>query len=136
LSEKSDLELKEYFEGASISVGFVLLSITILANIYPYINSSDLGIQEPVFLILYIAIHLVGGSLGGYLIGIRNIRKTIWHAVHTSALTYIIESISFFLLRWSIAGDLWALISLMVGGVIGGIFAKRKQLLNKMGNLG
>jgi uncharacterized protein YneF (UPF0154 family) len=127
LSEKSDLELKEYLTGASISVGFILLTITVLTKIYPYINSSDPAIQEPVFLILYIAIHLVGGSIGGYLTGIRNRERAIWDAAHTGAATYIIESVSFYLLRWSIAGDLWSLISLIVGSIIGGIIARRKQ---------
>jgi uncharacterized protein YneF (UPF0154 family) len=128
LSEKSDLELKEYLAGASISVGFILLAIIILTKIYPYINLSDPAIQEPVFLILYIVIHLVGGSIGGYLVGIRYIERAIWNAAHTGAATYIIESVSFYLLRWGIAGDLWSLISLLVGGVIGGMIARVKKL--------
>jgi hypothetical protein len=127
------LELKEYLAGATISVGFILLAILILTNIYPFFNSSDPTIQEPVFLVLYIAIHIIGGTLGGYLVGMRNIERAIWTAMHTGAATYIIESVSFYLLRWSIAGDLWSLISLILGGVIGGMVARRKQLLKKWG---
>lgn len=136
MSKRPDLELKEYLAGASISVGFILVAILILTNIYPYISSADPAIQEPVFLVLYISIHLVGGSLGGYLAGIKNIERAIWTAAHTGAATYIIESVSFFLLRWSIAGDLWSLISLLIGSVIGGLTARRKQILKKMGNVG
>ncbi len=121
-----DPTLEEYVGGASVSFGLVTLVLQILGGIISYKGLEEkLYLYDPLIaLILYLALHIVSGWLGAYLVT-RRIQNTRIRLVRAGLLTglgaYIIEAIVTLIFVRSFPQSAWALIGFVFGGSLGGM---------------
>jgi hypothetical protein len=130
----SKSDIRDYAAGACLAFGVVLLAEEALNFYYASLGwngISPIGEAEPLSS-LFIGVHTIGGLLSGYLIGRRRVERVIPTALIAAVLAYIIESLFFRLLVGSFQGSLWALLSLIGGGVFGASFASVQKARRRL----
>lgn len=130
----SKSDIRDYVAGACLAFGVVLLAEEALSIYYAslgWVGISPIGEAEPLSS-LFIGVHTVGGLLSGYLVGRKRAERIVPTALIAAVLAYLIESLFFRLLVGSFQGSLWALLSLVGGGVFGASFASIQRARRRL----
>lgn len=111
-----------YFAGASLAFGLPFLMIELLALFY---GGSERVLN--IFFTLVVALHLVGGLVGGY--SAARIAKGDLVRVGTVAgvLAYIIQQVVYTIFYgWGVVGDAMTMIGLIGGSTVGAVLYKSR----------
>ena len=124
VSEKKEQNFKGYLASSAISIGFILVVMEVTRMV---LSPEGPGSYSASFLdkitILFMAIHLIGGSLGAFVLAARTPEKPISMGIVTALLTYIIEYVYFYLFGGLTSAGFIILITLIIGGVSGVMLA-------------
>ena len=74
---------------------------------------------------IYLASHLAGGFLGGYLVARVRRADYIMTGTVTAVLAYIFEFVYNMVVEATLT-DIYAMLSLLIGGIIGAMFLRAK----------
>jgi putative membrane protein (TIGR04086 family) len=114
--------LRNYAAGAAITFGIVLFTFQILALVLLFFGKKQEEI--PALDTAYILMHTIGGLLGSYLVARRVEEDHIQVGVVTVIMAYVFESVYSLVFGERPLTDIWVLSSLLIGGIIGAVFAK------------
>lgn len=123
MAEEAQKVMGDYVAGASLAFGIIILAHELLGAYYAWQGAEPGGINEELILAVFSIVHLLGGLSGGYLVGRRNKRSVVQTGIFTALLAFIIESVYFLVFTGSFEGNLLALLSLIVGSVLGAVLA-------------
>lgn len=118
---------QEYFAGASLAFGLVLLTFQAIGLYYSWSGQGGTYPPGDWFVTLYLGMHILSGLLGGFLVARRSRDRAIQVGGMTGVLAYIIEAIYFLIFGGRIVGDLWTLASIVGGGIAGGLYAEKRR---------
>ncbi|MCX6648820.1 MAG: hypothetical protein NTV61_05465 [Candidatus Bathyarchaeota archaeon] len=122
---KSERDFRNYLAGAALAFGIVLLSSQILQLLFGG-NSVDAGSELYGLIVnIYLSAHLVGGFAGGYLVARVKNSDFIQVGTVTAILAYIFEFIYNIVVE-SATTDIYAAVSLLIGGIIGAMFFRAR----------
>jgi hypothetical protein len=111
-----------YFAGASLAFGLPFLTIELLALIY---GGSENVLS--IFSTLFIALHFVGGLLGGYSAARIAKGDLIRVGTVTGVLAYIFQQVVFTIFYGGgVVGDAWTMIGLIGGSSVGAVIYKSR----------
>jgi hypothetical protein len=111
-----------YFAGASLAFGPPFLAAELLALIY---GGSERVLN--VFSTLFVALHLVGGLLGGYSAARIAKGDLVRVGTVTGVLAYIIRQVVYtFFYGWGAGGDAVTMIGLIGGSTVGAALYKMR----------
>jgi uncharacterized protein YneF (UPF0154 family) len=128
---KSERDFRNYLAGAALAFGVVLLSSQILQLLFGG-NSVAAGSELYSLIVnIYLTAHLVGGFLGGYLVARVRRADYIQTGTVTGILAYIFEFIYNIVVEGAMT-DIYAAVSLLIGGIIGSMFFRSKMEREKM----
>ncbi len=115
--------VREYLAGAVLALGINILMLQLIAALYgiPGLGWGELMDQWSWTFAPFIIVHILGGVVGGYLVGLRRVGESFTPGVATAVMAYVLEYIYQILFEGSFQGSLWALICLVGGGVFGSI---------------
>jgi hypothetical protein len=122
---KSERDFRNYLAGAALSFGIVLLTSQILQIIYGGASETDITAAYDLIMQVYLAAHVIGGFAGGYLVARVKQTDFIQTGTVTAIVAYIFEVIYNFVVEGSNT-DIYAAISLLVGGIVGAMFYRAK----------
>jgi hypothetical protein len=122
--------LKQYFAGAGLALGIIILTLQGIEIISLYINSEE----NTVIFVLKIMPHVIGGYLAGYLVT-KNIKGDhLIIGLTTAVLTYIIEMFYFAMLSDKTLSDTWILGSLIISNIAGAFRARTTIIKQNLSN--
>jgi len=111
-----------YFAGASLAFGLPFLIIELLALIY---GGSEK--VQTVFSTLFIALHLLGGLLGGYSAARIAKGDLVRVGTVTGVLAYIIQQVVYTIFYgWGAVGDALTMVGLIGGSTVGAVIYKSR----------
>ena len=111
-----------YFAGASLAFGLPFLIMELLALLF---GGSDRVLS--VYSTLFIAIHLIGGLLGGYSAARIAKGDLIRVGTVTGVLAYIIQQVVYTTFYgWGAVGDALTMIGLVGGSTVGAVIYKSR----------
>jgi hypothetical protein len=116
--------LRNYAAGAAITFGVVLFTFQIAGLLLVGKTPEELQALDNILFTVYISVHTIGGLAGAYLVARRVAEDHIQVGVVTVILGYVFESLYFLIFGDRQIVDIWVLISLLIGGIIGAAFAK------------
>ena len=116
--------LRNYAAGAEITFGIVLFTFQLAGLLLVGKTPEELQTLDNILFTVFIAVHTISGLAGSYLVARRVEVDHIQVGVVTVILGYIFESIYFLLFGDRQIVDIWVLVSLLIGGIIGAAFAK------------
>jgi hypothetical protein len=120
--EEEKDSFRVYFAGASLAFGLPFLIIELLALIY-----GDSERVLSVFSTLVVALHLVGGLLGGYSAARIAKGDLIRVGTVTGVLAYIIQQVVYTIFYgWGAVGDALTMIGLIGGATVGAFIYKSR----------
>lgn len=131
---KSQRDFRNYLAGAALAFGIVLLSSQILQLLFGG-NSVEAGSELYSLIVnIYLTAHLVGGFLGGFLVARVRRADYIQTGTVTGIMAYIFEFIYNIVVEGAMT-DIYAAVSLLIGGIIGAMFYKarieREKIVSK-----
>ena len=111
-----------YFAGASLAFGLPFLIIELLALIY---GGSER--VQTVFSTLVVALHLLGGLLGGYSAARIAKGDLVRVGTVTGVLAYIIQQVVYTIFYgWGAVGDALTMVGLIGGSTVGAVIYKSR----------
>jgi hypothetical protein len=111
-----------YFAGASLAFGLPFLIIELLALIY---GGSE-SVQN-VFSTLVVALHLIGGLLGGYSAARIAKGDLVRVGTVTGVLAYILQQVVYTIFYgWGAVGDALTMVGLIGGSTVGAVIYKSR----------
>ncbi len=123
---KSQRDFRNYLAGAALAFGVVLLVSQVLQLLYGGLAPGDRESVYTLIMGIYIASHLVGGFLGGYLVARVRRSNYLLTGTVTAVLAYIFE-FAYNLIVEATLTDIYAMVSLLIGAVIGAMFMRAKM---------
>jgi hypothetical protein len=123
---KSQRDFRNYLAGAALAFGVVLLTSQILQLMYGGLSLTD---REPLYSLImniYLASHVAGGFLGGYLVARVRGKDFIQTGTVTAVLAYIFEFVYNIVVE-SAFTDIYAMLSLLIGGIVGAMFFRARM---------
>jgi len=122
---KSERDFRNYLGGAALAFGIVLLSSEILHLVFGGVSEADAASLYPTILDIYLAVHVVGGFLGGYLVA--RVRHTgfIQTGIITAVIAFVFEFVYNIVVLQAVT-DLYALVSLLIGCIIGAVVLRAR----------
>lgn len=128
---KSERDFRNYLAGAALAFGVVLLTSQILQLIF---GGVSVGVGDELYNLIvniYLSAHLVGGFLGGYLVARVRRADYIQTGTVTAILAYIFEFVYNIVVEAAMT-DIYAAVSLLIGGIIGAMFFRAKTERGKI----
>ncbi len=122
---KSERDFRNYLAGAALAFGTVLLVSQILQLMYGGLAPADRESVYTMVMDVYLAAHIGGGFLGGYLVARVRRRDYIMTGTLTAVLAYIFEFIYNIVVEATLT-DIYALLSLLIGAVVGAMFMRAR----------
>ena len=130
---KSQRDFRNYLAGAALAFGVVLLVNQVLQLMYGGLALAD---RESVYALIMefnIASHIIGGSLGGYLVA--RVRRTNYILTGTlTAVIAIIFEFSYNELIYQQPIGIYEILCLLIGGIIGAMFMRARLGSNRITN--
>jgi hypothetical protein len=121
--EEGKDSFRVYFAGASLAFGLPFLIIELLALIY---GGSER--VQTIFSTLVVALHLLGGLLGGYSAARIAKGDLIRVGTVTGVLAYIIQQVVYTIFYgWGAVGDALTMIGLIGGSTVGAVIYKSRM---------
>ena len=122
---KSERDFRNYLAGAALAFGVVLLTSQIIKLVFGETSIVEGDALYSLIFNIYLIAHLGGGFFGGYLVArVRRI-DYIQTGTVTAILAYIFEFV-YNLIIEPIHLDIYAVVSLLIGGIIGAMFFRAK----------
>jgi uncharacterized protein YneF (UPF0154 family) len=122
---KSQRDFRNYLAGAALAFGVVLLFSQVLQLMYGGLAPADRESVYSLIMNVYLASHLAGGFLGGYLVARVRRADYIMTGTVTAVLAYIIEFVYNLVVEATLT-DIYAMVSLLIGAIIGAMFLRAK----------
>jgi hypothetical protein len=123
MEEKAQQVFQDYFAGASIAFGIPFLALEIMGVLYG--GSVHLAERIDDFILVILVLHIVGGSVGGFLVARKRQKPFYQIALITGVFAYILEQIIYFLFFLRLIDETYNLITLVVGSLIGSYFGSK-----------
>ena len=130
--ENKNLSFKDYLASSAISIGVILISLELMSFVVSMegIVSNSTNFFNKISL-LFMAIHLIGGLLGAFILA-RKINEPPLHlGLVTSLITYIIEFFYFSLFGGLINAGFLIIVTLMSGSIVGVMIANSNFFSSK-----
>ncbi len=130
--ENKNLSFKDYLASSAISIGVILVLMELLSFVVSMesIISNSTNFFNKISL-LFMAIHLIGGLVGTFILA-RKINDPPLHlGVVTSLITYIIEFVYFLLFGGLINAGFLIIVTLMSGSIVGVMIANSNFFSSK-----
>ncbi len=121
----TERDFRNYLAGAALAFGVVLLTSQILQLVFGGATVEPGSDLYSWIINIYLAAHMLGGFLGGFLVA--RVRKADFIQVGT--VTAILAFIFEFLYNIVVEGaatDIYAAVSLLIGGIIGAMFYRAR----------
>jgi hypothetical protein len=112
---------RDYLASAALAFGVVLFASLILQTAYGGLSPEE---REPLYgfvVTVYLGAHIVGGFLGSYLVSRVRHNNFIKTGIITGTLAYILEFVYNIVVEAAFT-DIYALLSLLIGCIIGSMF--------------
>ncbi len=121
----TERDFRNYLAGAALAFGVVLLTSQILQLVFGGATVEPDSDLYSWIINIYLAAHMLGGFLGGFLVA--RVRKAdfIQIGTVTAILAYIFEFLYNIVVEGS-ATDIYAAVSLLIGGIIGAMFYRAR----------
>jgi len=123
---KSQRDFRNYLAGAALAFGVVLLVSQVLQLLYGGLAPGDRESVYTLIIGIYITSHIIGGFLGGYLVARVRRSNYLLTGIVTAVLAYIFE-FAYNLIVEATLTDIYAIVSLLIGAVIGVMFMRAKM---------
>jgi hypothetical protein len=114
---------KNYFAGAAISFSIVLIAIQIIALYFAGMSEEQAMSLNYLRFALMLTVNFLGGAVGSFLVARRVGGNYLQVGIITAICSYILESI-YYILFGEGSSDMLVIVSLVLGGVVGSLFAK------------
>lgn len=122
---KSERDFRNYLAGAALAFGIVLLTSQILQLVFGG-ATVDVGSElYSIIINIYLAAHLLGGFAGGFLVARVRRADFVQVGTVTAILAYIFEFVYNVVVEGA-ATDIYAAVSLLIGGIIGSMFYRAR----------
>lgn len=131
---KSERNFRNYLAGAALAFGTVLLTSQVLQIAYGGLGQTELDSMMSILTDTYLAAHIAGGFLGGYLVARVRRKDYIQTGTLVAVLAYIFEFV-YNVLVVRMLTDIWAMLSLLIGGIVGTMFFRVRLERDKIVNL-
>jgi drug/metabolite transporter (DMT)-like permease len=118
---------KNYLAGAALSFGVVLIVTQMVALYVAGLSEEEAMSLDYVRFNLLLAVNFLGGALGSFLVARKVGDDYIQVGTVTAICSYILETVFFFFFGEGPSPDIWVIISLISGGMIGSLFAKAQD---------
>lgn len=115
---------KNYLAGAALSFGVVLIVTQMVALYVAGLSEEEAASLDYVRFNLLLAVNFLGGALGSFLVARKVGDDYVQVGTVTAICSYILETVYFFFFGEGPSPDVWVIMSLISGGVIGALFAK------------
>jgi LytS/YehU family sensor histidine kinase len=122
---KGQRDFRNYLAGAALAFGVVLLFSQVLQLMYGGLAPADRESVYSLIMNVYLASHLAGGFLGGYLVARVRRADYIMTGTVTAVLAYIFEFVYNLVVEATLT-DIYAMVSLLIGAIIGAMFLRAK----------
>lgn len=130
--ENKNLSFKDYLASSAISIGVILVLMELMSFVVSMegIVSNSTNFFNKISL-LFMAIHLIGGLLGTFILARKIIDPPLHLGVVTSLITYIIEFVYFLLFGGLINAGFLIIVTLMSGSIVGVMIANSNFFSSK-----
>ena len=120
---KSQRDFRNYLAGAALAFGIVLIVSQVLQLMYGGLPLEERESVYSLIMNVYLASHVAGGFLGGYLVA--RVRRTdfIMTGTITAVLAYIFEFVYNLVVLQTLT-DIYAMVSLLIGAIVGAMFLR------------
>jgi drug/metabolite transporter (DMT)-like permease len=118
---------KNYFAGAALSFSVVLIVTQMVALYFDGLSAEEAVSLDYVRSNLLFAVNFLGGALGSFLVARKVGDDYIQVGTVTAICSYILETVFFFFFGEEPSSDIWVIMSLVSGGIIGSLFAKAQN---------
>lgn len=126
---------KNYLAGAALSFGVVLIVTQMVALYVAGLSEEEAMSLGYVRVNLLLVINFLGGALGSFLLARKVGDDYIQVGTITAICSYILETVYFFFFGEGQSPDVWVIVSLVSGGVIGSLFAKAQDEKRRLAEL-
>jgi hypothetical protein len=126
---------KNYLAGAALSFGVVLIATQMVALYVAGLSEEEAMSLGYVRVNLLLVINFLGGALGSFLLARKVGDDYIQVGTITAICSYILETVYFFFFGEGQSPDVWVIVSLVSGGVIGSLFAKAQDEKRRLAEL-
>jgi hypothetical protein len=126
---------KNYLAGAALSFGVVLIVTQMVALYVAGLSEEEAMSLDYVRFNLLLAVNFLGGALGSFLVARKVGDDYIQVGTITAICSYILETVYFFFFGEGQSPDVWVIVSLVSGGVIGSLFAKAQDEKRRLAEL-
>ena len=116
--------IRNYAAGAALSFGVVLFTFQLTAILLSGKTPDELQQLNDLLFTLFVGVHTVGGLVGSFLVARRVSSEHTQTGIVTVILGYVFENLYFFVFGDRQIADVWVLLSLLLGGILGAQFAK------------
>ncbi len=124
MGRSRERSFKNYLAGAALSFSVVLIMTQAVALYLGGLSEEEaMGLGDLAFIIMLIA-NFVGGALGSFLVARKVGEDHLQVGMVTAICGYILESIFFLFSGEGPSSDALIIVSLLIGGAIGSLFAK------------
>jgi hypothetical protein len=130
---KSERNFRNYLAGAALAFGFVLLAEQITWFASKGLNQQQLESIISLISGTYIISHVFGSFVGSYLVARRKRADYIFTGTVVAVLAYVFEFI-YNIIVTETSTSIWALLSLILGGVSGAIIFGIRSERNRIPN--
>ena len=130
---KNERNFRNYLAGAARAIGVVLLVSQVIQIIYGGHDPTDQSVYN-LLMNVYLASHVGGGFLGGYLVARVRQADYIQTGTITAVLAYIFEFV-YYLIFYAVPTDIYAIVSLLIGSIIGAMFLRAKLERDRIAGL-
>lgn len=104
----------------------IVVVIQAIEMYYGYTGSDPQSPLPSPLINIIMATHTLAGALGGYLVARRSGRNLVRVGAITAVLAYIMESV-YNLFFGQVVGNIWSLVGLVVGGIMGALLAQYQR---------
>ena len=118
---KTERDFRNYLAGAALAFGIILITFQLTRILLAGWSIEELTSIEPLLSNVWLGAHLIGGLIGGFLVARKRQVDYIQTGTLVAVLAYIFEFIYNFLVE-NMSTDIYALVSLMIGGIVGAMF--------------
>jgi predicted MFS family arabinose efflux permease len=125
LLKDNEHALRQYIAGGAISFGIIILLLEGFRYLFLYLTvemENIRDVHDKISIIFYV-IHIVGGSIGSYMVARKKNDKYIQIGLVTGIIGFIIEYGFFYVSEGSFIGGYITLILILVGSTVGALIS-------------
>lgn len=117
----------DYIAGASVVFGIIIILLEAFAA-YCSWTGLDLEANKGFVFVYFVVLHIIGASLGSYLISNKRRTGSIKAGITTSMIAYIFEYFYNLIFVGSFENSVPSAVALIIGGILGALYANYRRV--------